>query len=282
MPLLPRVAASDRAEAGDRLPHLTGLADGVFAYTEPNRGGTPYSAGVVAGPDGVTVIDAAVPEARARMLAGAVEALDAGPVRTVVATHDCGGHPFGSAAFPGAAVIAHTLARAGRDTGAALPSVTFDDRLTVHCGERRIELLYCGPAHTAHDVAAWLPGDRLLFAGGVVSHGTAPSAVLGSVEGMLRAVGTLRGLGARTVVCGHGRVCGPEAFDETEAYLRWIQSVALKGWSQDLTPLQAARAADPGDFGRLAAGPERIVGNLRRAYAELDGEVLGEPLDARR
>ncbi|WP_267243603.1 MBL fold metallo-hydrolase [Streptomyces sp. PR69] len=278
MPLRPRAF-------GDRPAQLTALADGVFAYAEPDHGGTPdcagVVAGVVAGPDGVTVIGAAVPEARARRLARSVRTLDAGPVRTVVSTHNCGGHPFGGAAFPGAVVIAHTLARAGRDAGAAQPSVTFDDRLTVHCGPRRIELLSCGPAHTAHDIAAWLPGDGLLFAGGVVSCGTAPSALLGSVEGMLRAVGTLRALGARTVVCGHGRVCGPEAFDETEAYLRWIQSVALKGWSQDLTPLQAARAAGPGDFGHLTAAPERIVGNLRRAYAELDGEVLGHPLDAR-
>jgi cyclase len=45
-----------------------------------------------------------------------------------------------------------------------------------------------------------------------------------------------------------------------------------------VSPLEAAREAD---LGRFAGWPdaERIVGNLHRAYAELDGTVCGGPID---
>jgi cyclase len=45
-----------------------------------------------------------------------------------------------------------------------------------------------------------------------------------------------------------------------------------------LTPLQAARETDLGRFGELL-DVERIVGDLHRASADLDGRPLGKPLD---
>jgi cyclase len=140
------------------------------------------------------------------------------------------------------------------------------------------ELIHVGPAHTTNDVVVWLPGDRVLFAGDVVMSGVTPFKLMGSVSGALRAVDELRQLGARTIVCGHGPVAGPEVFDETVAYLRWIQALAADGAARGLSPLQAAREAGPGEFGHLI-DPERAVGNLHRAYAEIEGGELGRPLD---
>jgi cyclase len=45
-----------------------------------------------------------------------------------------------------------------------------------------------------------------------------------------------------------------------------------------LSPLQVARDTGPGAFAHLI-DRERIVGNLHRAYAELEGGDLGRPLD---
>jgi cyclase len=107
--------------------------------------------------------------------------------------------------------------------------------------------------------------------------------LMGSVSGALRAVDELRTLGARTIVCGHGPVTGPEVLDETADYLTWIQRLAAAGADQGISPLEAAREAGPGQFGQLIDS-ERVVGNLHRAYAELDGAgpaagELGRPLD---
>jgi cyclase len=98
------------------------------------------------------------------------------------------------------------------------------------------------------------------------------------VSGSLAALDRLRALGARTIVGGHGPVAGPEALDETEAYLRWIQRVAADGARSGLTPLATARQCDLGYFAELR-DPERIVGNLYRALAEIEGVEPAATLD---
>ncbi len=77
---------------------------------------------------------------------------------------------------------------------------------------------------------------------------------------------------------GHGPVCGPEVIDQVLAYLRFVQETARAGRAAGLSPLEAARTADLGEFGGLTDA-ERIVGNLHRAYLELSGAARGAPLD---
>jgi cyclase len=65
------------------------------------------------------------------------------------------------------------------------------------------------------------------------------------------------------------------------AYLRFVQDVARQAKAAGLPPLEAARAADLGKFKDLLDA-ERIVGNLHRAYLELDGGERGGLLDIAR
>ena len=60
------------------------------------------------------------------------------------------------------------------------------------------------------------------------------------------------------------------------AYLRFVQDTARQGRAAGLSPLEAARTADLGPFKDLYDS-ERIVGNLHRAYCELDGAERGRP-----
>src|SRR5262249_46237699 len=155
-----------------------------------------------------------------------------------------GDHIFGNQVFgPAATIFAHERARTEiAETGLALttfwpqvnwgeiqvvlPTVTFADRLTIHVGARRVELIYVGPAHTTNDVVVWLPDERILFAGDVVLSGSTPFILMGSVSGALTAIERLRELGPQTVICGHGPVTGPEVLDENADYLVWIQWLA--------------------------------------------------------
>jgi cyclase len=274
------------------------VADQIFAYVQPEGGWCVNNAGVLLGPGRVTVIDTAATEARARALRQAVAGLTAAPPRVLVNTHFHGDHTFGNALVAGsdAVIVAHELARTemaaaglgltglwpGVDWGAisvTLPHLTYRDRLTLHLGPHRAELIHVGPAHTTNDTVVWLPEERVLFAGDVLMSGCTPFVLMGSVEGALRAVERLRDLGPRTVVGGHGPVSGPEVLDETAAYLRRLQTVAADARAAGLTPLQAAREAGPGPYGHWLDA-ERLVGNLHRAYAELGDAPLGAPLDA--
>ncbi|MDQ1047521.1 MBL fold metallo-hydrolase [Streptomyces sp. V4I2] len=275
---------------------LTEVAEDVYAYVQRPGGWCVSNAGAIAGRDGAVIVDTLATQARAERFRACVDQLGVGARRTVVNTHHHGDHNFGNQAFgTSAEVIAHERAPAELiDTGLALtrlwpdvewgdvrvarPTITFADGLVLETGEQRVELLYVGPAHTTNDIVVWLPRSKVLFTGDVVLADATPFALMGSVSGSLEAVERLRRLGARTVVCGHGPVKGPEVFDENEAYLRRIQQVAAAGLDAGWSPLRAAREAGPGDFAHLL-DPERLVGNLHRAYAELRGGERGEPLD---
>jgi hypothetical protein len=56
-----------------------------------------------------------------------------------------------------------------------------------------------------------------------------------------------------------------------------VQDTARQAKAAGLSPLDAARAADLGEFKDLLDA-ERIVGNLHRAYLELDGAERGAPI----
>jgi cyclase len=135
------------------------------------------------------------------------------------------------------------------------------------------------PAHTTNDSIIGIPERSVVFTGDLLFNGGTPFALQGSVSGWIEVLETvLRPLGAQTLVPGHGPVCGPEVIDEMLAYLRFVQQTAREGQAAGLTPLEAARATDLGEFKDLLDS-ERIVGNLHRAYLELDGAERGAPVD---
>lgn len=278
-------------------PVVREVAENVFAYTHSRGGWCVSNAGVLTGPDGALVIDTLATEGRARELVEFVDRRAGGPARTIVNTHHHGDHNFGNHLFgPAAVVLGHDRIRPEMiDTGLALtqlwpqvdwgdvrvtlPTITFPDRLTVWLGDRRVELIHLGPAaHTTNDVVAWLPEEKVLFAGDIVMSGAAPFCLFGSVTGTLDAVRKLAKLGAETVVSGHGPVTGPEVFAQTARYLHWIENMAAEGRSLRLTPLEIAMEAGLGEFEDLVDS-ERVVGNLHRAYAELRTPEIGGPLD---
>jgi cyclase len=276
-------------------PRLYEIADGVHTYVQPDGGWCLSNSGFLVGPDSVTLIDTAATWPRTLALRETIASVTALPVRTLINTHHHGDHTFGNGVFPEATIIGHTDCRTEMiESGLMLtqlwthvewgeisvvpPAVTFADRLTVWAGDLRVELIHVGPAHTTNDVVAWIPAEGVLFAGDVVFSGGTPFVLMGSIFGSLTALDGLAALGAETVVAGHGPVGGPDLFGANASYLRWIQNLAREGMAAGLTPLAVAMETDLGEYGAWL-DPERIVGNLHRAYAEAAGALPGEPLE---
>jgi cyclase len=275
-------------------PRVQEVSDGVYAYVQPDGTWFINNTGFLvlgeADGGGVVAIDACSTERRTLALREAIERVTAAPVRTLLNTHFHADHTNGNAFFPGATIVAHERTRQellaspplevyeqvfeAPDWGAVrrvAPFLTYSDAITIHAGELRCEVRYVGqPAHTGADSIVWLPERRVLFAGDLVFHGGTPFVLMGSVAGTIAVSEDLKRLGAETVVPGHGEPCGPDWFDQTIGYLRFVQQVAQQGVDAGLTPLQAAREADLGPY-REWTDAERIVGNLHRAYAELGG-----------
>ncbi len=274
---------------------LEEVADGVFAYVQPDGGWMINNTGFLAARDGVTAVDACATERRTRAFLGAIADVTRLPVRTLVNTHHHPDHTAGNGLFPGATIVAHDNAREEmralgipRNTGIwtdvdygglrlAPPFLTFADRLTLWAGELRCELRFAGqPAHTTNDIVVWIPEHSVLFAGDLVFNGGTPFLLSGSVLGAIEVLEQfLKPLGARTIVPGHGPVAGPEVIDDVLGYLRFVRDTAAHGRAAGLSPLEAARSVSLGRYAEWG-DPERIVGNLHRAYADLSG-AGGQP-----
>ena len=268
-------------------PRLERVADGVWAYVQPDGGWMVNNMGVIAG-DVVTSVDLTSTERRTRAYLAAVAGATGREPRRVVFTHSHPDHCNGASLVPEAEIIAHRsvaddLQRPHRlaphifepfeqgDTHARVPTLVYDDGVTLDPAGLRIEVRHPGTrAHTPGDSYVWLPEQRVLFTGDLVFNGGTPFALSGSPAGWLRALEQMAALDPVTVVPGHGEVGGPELFEPVAAYLRFLIAAAEDARARGLTPLEAARALDLGEFGRLIE-QERIVGNLHRTMAELDG-----------
>jgi cyclase len=274
------------------------VSEGVFAYIQPDGSWWINNTGFLAGRRGVICVDACSTERRTRTFREAIGKVTDRPITTLINTHHHGDHTFGNWLFPEATIVGHEGVREQilaegvptyraawspevewGEMEVAPPFLTFTDRITLHSDDLRCEVRHVGhAAHTTNDSYVWVPGRRLLFAGDLVFNGGTPFVLMGSVAGALDALDQLRALGAETIVPGHGGVCGPEAYDRVEGYLRFVQETAARGRAAGLSPLEVAWEADLGEWGGLLDS-ERIVGNLHRAYAELDGQPLGAPID---
>ncbi len=270
-------------------PALLPLADGVHAHIQPDGGWYLNNAVLVTGPGTALTVDTAATEDRTLAYRAAIAEITDAPVRTVVATHHHGDHTHGNHLFPGAAVVGtpYCRERVARDdyhavlalfTGPAWgdirpapPTVTFTDRLTLWCGDRRVELRHPGrPAHTGGDVYAWLPDDRILIAGDLLFNGGMPLLAEGSPAGLERTLHELAALDPAVVVPGHGAPGGPALIRDTLDHLTWLQDLARTAHADGLTPAEAARTADRGPWSALRE-QERLVANLHACYADLTG-----------
>jgi cyclase len=291
------MSTSHVERAATEPPRIEQVSSGIFAYVQPDGSWFLNNTGFLVGRDGVVSIDTTSTERRTRDYLAAIRRVTDKPVRTLINTHHHGDHTHGNCLLPAATIVGHRLCReeilktsfpprpgvwSEVDWGnlhTAPPFVTFEGSITVWVDELRVEL-HCVPtaAHTTNDVVAWIPERSVLFTGDLVFVGGTPFVPMGSVGGSLVALDWLRGFGAHMLVPGHGPVTGPQAIESVVEYLRFVQETAERGKSAGLSPLELARQTDLGKFAELTDS-ERIVGNLYRAYAELEGAPPGAPID---
>jgi cyclase len=281
-------------------PAMLAVANGIFAWVQPDGSWWINNAGVVATPDGVILIDTCATERRTRALLGAVSHVTNGASITVaVNTHQHGDHTYGNSLLSASTVIiGHEATRAGLladpvidgcppfwapvpDWGNVTrrpPTLTTSTALTLHHGSTRVELHHPGyPAHTAGDLVVWLPEQRILFTGDLLFNQVTPLVFMGSLDGAQRALDWIAGFEPDHVVPGHGKLIDtrtlPGVLDAHRRYYQLVADTARAGLRDGLPPLEAARRCDLGPFADLPDA-ERIVLNLHRAYADSAGGEL--------
>ena len=168
-----------------------------------NEGNTS-NAGFVVTSDGVVVFDALGTPSLGWALLQEIRKVTDKKIRYVVASHYHADHIYGLQAFKDhtdAIIVAQERAGEYRDneetadekanqrldqrrgalfpwvdnnTRVVPPDITFRDRMTIALGDRRLTLLYAGPAHSSSDMMMMVEPDGVLFAGDIVQNGRIP------------------------------------------------------------------------------------------------------------
>lgn len=290
------------ADVAEKVETLEVLDDGVYALTAE---GDP-NVGAIEGEDFLVCFDVrATPVAAEQWLQQLREHTDK-PVRHVVLSHYHAVRVLGASAFGAQEIIAHDLTRdliaeRGQQDwdsefarmprlfkepdsipGLTWPTVTFSDRLTIPLGGDRGDLVlqYCGRGHTEGDVVAWLPKQRILFAGDLVESQAA--LYTGDAFHSDWSTGTLDRIAefrAEALIGGRGAVATGRAavdasIEQTRHFLVELLAAVrgvheARGSLKDAFDAAHTRLVD--EYGRWPIFEHCLPFDVSRVWEELDG-----------
>ncbi len=151
------------------------------------------------------------------------------------------------------------------------PTQTFEGRLELMVGDRMVELLEVGPAHTQGDTMAYIPGDKVIFTGDILFIGGHPIMWAGPTSNWLRACDLILSLDVETIVPGHGPITDKHGVAELKGYLEYVYEEARKRYEAGMSAFDAARDIPMDRYATWTDG-ERIAVNVATIYRELSGD----------
>ena len=294
------------------------LDDGCFAYLQPDGGWGWSNAGLIVGDGQSLLVDTLFDlELTAAMLDSMAAATSGAPVDMVVNTHANGDHCYGNAEVtrrrPGVDIVAsaataHEMAdvppsmlaahiQAPGEVGELFraffgefhfdgielvpPTRTFDGRLDLDVGGRRVELFEVGPAHTAGDTIVYVPDAGTVYTGDILFIGGTPIVWAGPLSNWIAACDLMLGLDAHTVVPGHGPLTDAAGIVAVRDYLSFVDEAATARHSSGMDAFDAARDigrelglderfGEWGEFGRIAVNVETVYRTLDPGHVTPD------------
>jgi glyoxylase-like metal-dependent hydrolase (beta-lactamase superfamily II) len=177
------------------------LAPGLYMLMGAG-GFTGGNIGLSVGPDGVVMIDDAMPSSL-DILQQAIRGITEQKIEFLINTHVHGDHTGNNVVFAegGAHIVAHDNLRAhllehgvqGADgmqpaPEKSLPVITFSEEMSFHLNDQPARLMHLPHAHTDGDAAIYFPDADVLHAGDVFFHGLFPYIDIdsgGSVQGYI-------------------------------------------------------------------------------------------------
>ena len=136
-------------------------------------------------------------------------------------------------------------------------------------GDKQVELLEVGPAHTLGDTVVWVPGDRVLFTGDILFKDAHPVIWQGPVSNWIRACERIEALAPSVVVPGHGPLTQVAGVREMRDYLVYIERETRARFAAGMSVPEAARDISLADY-ESWGDAERIAVNVASLYAEFD------------
>ncbi|MEJ2385642.1 MAG: MBL fold metallo-hydrolase [Xanthomonadales bacterium] len=262
------------------------------------RGG---NVAVSAGPDGVFIIDDQYKPSIDQLLA-AIGRISDQPVRFVINTHYHGDHVGGNEAVGegGSVIIAHDNIRKrmssaqfnhfmGSETPAwpkaALPVVTFNDRVTLHLNGEAVTAYHVPRGHTDGDSIIHFPESNVLHMGDIFFNGLYPYIDLdagGTIQGMIDAVeqGLELADEETKIIPGHGPLtdrAGMQAYHAMLVEIRdRVQALIDQGLSREQVVAARPTARWDEELGNAFIKPDKLAIFV---YNSLTGVARFTPLE---
>jgi glyoxylase-like metal-dependent hydrolase (beta-lactamase superfamily II) len=257
-------------------------------YTLDGSGGT---IGVLAGPDGVLMVDAQFAPLSDKIVA-AIKQISDGRIRFLVNTHVHGDHTGGNENIGklGATIMARENLRArlmkpaplangqpGVPTAAVgLPVVTYDAPIVFHMNGEDVQLIPVPVAHTDGDTMVYFPNTNVIMTGDFYRSTGYPNidrANGGTMNGMLAGFDAIIRLARpdTKIIPGHGAIVDKTAVAAHKAMMEGVRDKVAPLVRQGKTQEEVVAAKLTAEFDSKVTGAtpmtaDRFVGQL---YQEL-------------
>ena len=278
------------------------VGNNVWAYLVPDGSWGWSNAGVICDGDQSLMVDTLFDlKLTGEMLAEMRRSIPATEkIDVLVNTHADGDHTFGNQLVKGARIIAsngtaeefsaiqpsvwHNLVvnadqygEAGEFVRECLwpfdfsevvltpPTETFSGHKEIKVGNKIVELIEVGPAHSLGDTLIHVPADGVAYTGDILFNGGTPIAWYGPVDRWIRACDVLLGLDAEVIVAGHGPIATKDDVRRMRQYLVDITGEARRFYDAGATWEQAVAGINLGAYADWEDA-ERVVVTLKTLY----------------
>ncbi|SFC70468.1 MBL fold metallo-hydrolase [Tropicimonas isoalkanivorans] len=278
---------------------FTEVGRDLWAFTAE---GDPNS-GVIIGDDSVMVVEAqATPRLAAKVIEKIREVTDK-PITHLALTHYHAVRVLGASAYGADQVIMGATARAmvvergqqdwdsefqrfprlfeGHESipGLTWPTTTFTAGMSVFLGNRRVDLMHLGRAHTAGDIVIHVPDENVMFTGDIVEYHSACYCGDGHFGDWGTTLDAIKAFDVDAIAPGRGdalvgRDMVEAAIESTRAFVestyRPAARVAARGGTLKEAWDAVREACDP-KFADYAIYEHCLPFNVARAYDEAQG-----------
>lgn len=292
-------AFASQGDLAEKKISFTEIGERLYAFTAE---GDPNS-GVIIGDDSVMVVEAQATPRLAQKVIDCIRGVTDKPISHVVLTHYHAVRVLGASAFGASQVIMSEAARnmvaeRGQEDwdsefqrfprlfqghegipGLTWPTTTFNGKMTVWLGRRRVDILQLGRAHTAGDGVIHVPDQNVMFTGDIVEAHSACYCGDGHFADWGGTLEAIRAYDLDAVAPGRGdavvgRVAVNAAIDRTRDFIestyRPVARIVGRGGSLK-EAWDAVRAECDLKFKDYAIYEHCLPFNVARAYDEARG-----------
>ena len=292
-------AFASQGDLSEKKISFTEIGRDLWAFTaegDPNTG-------VIIGDDSVMIVDAQATPRLAHKVVEKIRAVTDKPIKYVVLSHYHAVRVLGASAYGASEIIASEKCRAmvsergqedwdsefgrfprlfqGHESipGLTWPTLTFQSKMSLFLGKRRVDLMHLGRAHTAGDIVAWVSDEQVMFTGDIVEYHSACYCGDGHFNDWGKTLDAIKAYRPRAIAPGRGdALVGDKmvnaAIENTrnfvESTYRPAAQIAARGGSLK-EAWDAVRAQCDPQFKDYAIYEHCLPFNVARAYDEALG-----------